>query len=125
MPETVEQQTEELGRLERAAEVSGRPEDISHVAARRDPDVQERTSKLWFLSYVAILAVLGLGIFLLDWQNSIFRPETAARIHRWYLLGAMGVVGLLGGAKAVDVYAISRLAALSLCLERGQIFDRL
>jgi small-conductance mechanosensitive channel len=108
MPETIQQQTEELERLERAAEESNRPEDIPSAAARPHAAVEARVSKLWFLSYFAVGAVLGAAIFLLDWQGDIFRPQTAARIHR-YLLGTMGVLGLIAGAKAVDVYAISRL----------------
>jgi len=110
MVEPVEQQTEELQRLERAAEESHRPEDIPASAARANRRAARHTSSSWsgFVSYFVVAAVIGLGLFLLDWQDTLFRPTTESRIHR-YLVGALSVVGLLAGAKAVDVYAISRL----------------
>src|SRR6185436_1318748 len=109
MPEVVEHQTQELERLERAAEDNPRPEAIGAAAAKppSTPE-EERTAKAWFLPYLIVGAILGAAIFFLDWQDSIFRPLTAERIHR-YLLGGMGVVVLLAAAKALDIYVIGRL----------------
>jgi small-conductance mechanosensitive channel len=67
-------------------------------------------SRWWFISYLVFAAVLGLAILLLDWQEFRFRPVTAERMHR-YLVGALGVVGLLAAAKAVDVFILVRLCS--------------
>ncbi|MEY2410364.1 MAG: hypothetical protein QOF48_3034 [Verrucomicrobiota bacterium] len=108
MPDSTEQQTQELKRLERAAEESNRPEDIPAAAATSQRTPTPSASKFWFVPYVAIGAVLGIALFFLDWQSSLFQPQTAARIHR-YILGAFGVLILLTAARAIRIYAISRL----------------
>ncbi len=108
MAEPVQQQTEELQRLERAAEESTRPEDIPIVAARPQPAAAAGTSHFWFVWYLLAAAVFGAGLAFLDWKDSFFAPQTAVRIHR-YLFGAIGIVSLLAGARALNVYALGRL----------------
>src|SRR5437868_4040259 len=108
MADTIVNQTEELGRLERAAEESTRPEDIPVVAKRSKHHRHAAVSKFWFVPYLVAGAVLGLGAFVNEWQESWFSPQTAARIHR-YLVGGLGAACLLAAARAVDIYAINRL----------------
>jgi small-conductance mechanosensitive channel len=108
MGEQVEAEVKELEKLEQAAEETTAPEEIQERAAQPDVAVPAKRSHLWFLPYLILLAALGGGIFLLDWQRSFFRPATAEKIYR-YLLGGIGVTMVLMVARAVEVYAIGRL----------------
>jgi hypothetical protein len=98
MAEAVQEQTKELERLEQAAEEASRPEEIRRNAARQHPSAVPKNSKIWFVSYLAVAAVFGAAIFLLDCKESLFSTPTREKIHR-YLLGALGIVGLLTAAK--------------------------
>jgi len=108
MAEAVQEQTKELERLEQAAEEASRPEEIQRNAARQHPPDVPKNFKIWFVSYLAVAAVLGAAIFLLDWKESLFSTLTREKIHR-YLLGALGIVALLTAAKVMEVFVISRL----------------
>jgi small-conductance mechanosensitive channel len=108
MSESVQEEVKELEKLEQAAEEASQPEQIRQNAAKAQVQIPAGASKLWFLSYLIAAGVLGAAIFLVDWQQAFFRPATAEKIRR-YLLGGMAIVGLLGMAKAVEIYAIGRL----------------
>jgi small-conductance mechanosensitive channel len=108
MGEQVQQEVEELEKLEEAAEEASEPEQIEQRAAQPETRTAPKTSVLWFLPYLIAAALLGGAILLLDWQRWWFAASTTEKIQR-YLLGALGIVGLLGISKAVEVYAIGRL----------------
>ena len=98
----------ELEKLERAAEETTEPEQIEQTAARVEAEAHSKTSKAWFVPYLIAAGVLGGGIFLLDWQQSLLRASTAEKVHR-YLVGGLGIVVILTVARAAEIYAIGRL----------------
>lgn len=104
---SLDKQVQELERLEKAAETTERPEQIRQVAAHRAGWVRPH-SKFWFVPHLIAGALLGAGLFLLDWQESFFSVATTAKIHR-YLTGGLGIVALLAGAKGLDIYGLGRL----------------
>lgn len=108
MDENVHEQVNELEKLERAAEESSEPEQIHREAGRPKTENEAKAPKYWFVPYLVAAAVLGGLILFVDWQQSILRPEVAAKVYR-YLLGALAIVGVLALARAVEVYAIGRL----------------
>jgi hypothetical protein len=108
MADSIQKQLKELERLEQAAENAEQPQEIQQEATSPEPETAARASNLWFVPYLIAAAVLGGAIFLLDWKESLLRPATAEKVHR-YLIGALSIAGLLTAAKAVDVYAVRRL----------------
>jgi small-conductance mechanosensitive channel len=101
-------QAKELDRLERAAEEADEPAQIQQTAAHAQPDKPKGRSKAWFVPYLIAIAVLGGVIFFLDWKQSLFRPSTAEKVHR-YLVGALAIAIILGVARALEIYAIERV----------------
>ena len=108
MGERIEAEVRELEKLEQAAEDTHAPEEIQQRAAQPESAAPAKRSFFWFVPYLILLAALGGGIFFLDWQRSWLRPTTAQKIHR-YLLGGIGIGFILGMARAIEVYLISRL----------------
>jgi len=98
----------ELEKLEKAAEQTSEPQEIQQRADQSKNGPAEKIPPFWFVPYLAAAGVLGGGLLLLDWKESLFRPSLAERIHR-YLPGGFGVVGVLAIARGIEVYAIARL----------------
>src|SRR5687767_3432579 len=98
-------ESRELERLEQAAEEASEPQEIQKTA---ESQPKPTVAPGWFVPYVVVAALLGLSLFLLDWQAFRFTPSTLEKIRR-YVLGALGIVGLLAVARGVEVYAISRV----------------
>jgi small-conductance mechanosensitive channel len=96
----------EMERLERAAETTSEPEKINREAAASS-DSAEHPPALWFLPYLALAALAGAGIFLLDWLE-LFRESVTIKIQR-YLMGAAGIAVLLGVMKALEFYVLARV----------------
>src|SRR5262245_50231332 len=101
-------QANEIDRLERAAEEADEPAQIEQTAAQPKADRRPKASKVWFVPYLVVGAILGAAIFLLDWKESLLRPSTAEKVHR-YLVGALAIAIVFGSARAVEIYAIERV----------------
>src|SRR5438067_7540858 len=108
MTKDTEGPKKELEKLEKAAEQAVDAEEIQQKAEGPQNETAPKTPPFWFVPYLIAAAVFGLGIFLLDWKESVFLPSVALKIHR-YLLGALGVVGVLAFAKGLQFYAIDRV----------------
>src|SRR5437867_4867550 len=87
-------QKRQLEKLENAAEHAAEPDEIQQKAEKPENDPNLKTPAFWFVPYLIACAVAGAGMLLLDWKPSLFNPSLADKIHR-YLLGALGVVGVL------------------------------
>jgi small-conductance mechanosensitive channel len=105
MGEATGEQTRELEKLEQAAEEASEPQEIQKTAESQPKRTVRRG---WFVPYVVVAGLLGLSLFVLDWQAFRFAPSTLEKIRR-YLLGALGIAVLLTVARGVEVYAISRV----------------
>ena len=68
----------------------------------------EKAQPFWFVPYLIAAAIIGAGILFVDWKPSLFGETLADKIHR-YLLGGLGITGVLAFEKALEVYAIARV----------------
>jgi len=100
--------SQEMQRLEQAAEGTAHPEEIRSKAANPEPPPAGGSSPWWFVPYLAVAIVFGGGLLLLDWEQLPLRPALAANLRR-YLLGGIGIVAVLTLAKALHVFAIARM----------------
>src|SRR5256885_15825773 len=104
MNERLVAEKKELEKLEEAAEQAEEPEQIREQAGKAEEAA--RSARLWFVPYVLLAAVIGGGIMLVDWNGLPIKHELAVKFHR-YLLGALGVIIVLGAAPAIEVYVLN------------------
>jgi hypothetical protein len=99
------EQTKELERLEEAAEETAEPEEIKKAA---ESPSRSPLARGWFIPYVIMAAMIGSGLFLLDWQATRMAASVVEKIRR-YLLGGLSMVVVLAVARGIEVYAIARV----------------
>ena len=107
MSQEMEARAKEMQRLEEAAAETERPAEIQKKAGS-DEKPASKPSSFWFVPYLIAAAVVGAGLLLVEWDKLRLNTSTALKIHR-YLLGAIGVIVVLGLAKALHVFAIARM----------------
>jgi len=108
MEDTVHAQTEELETLELAAEQTSQPEEIQRKADQPQTADPVKSSIVWILPYLAVAAIAGAGILLLEWKPGLVAISTAVKLER-YLLGVLGAVGMLALARGLEVFVIGRV----------------
>ena len=102
-------QKKELEKLEKAAEQTSDPEEIEQKAEEQPrPAPAEKKSLYWFVPHALVAAMAGMGILVLDWKPTLFQPSLVDKLDR-YLLGILGVVGVLVVGRIVELYLIARL----------------
>ena len=106
-------QSDQLSRLERAAQEADDPRVMEKEARRPKEKFSFQVHKpelLWLAGFAGtILLLFGLQT-LMNWKGDVFEPGVQARIHN-YLKGATLVFMMLTIAKAIEIFAISRIAS--------------
>src|SRR5437899_196709 len=105
--ETLEQK-KQLEKLEKVAEEATEPEEIQEKAEQAPDEPAVKAPRFWFVPYLILAGLCGAGILFLKWQASVFNPAMAAKANR-YLLGGLGIAGVLAFARGLEVYAIARV----------------
>lgn len=100
-----QEQANELEKLEQAAEQTSEPEEIPSAA---EASTKPKVPRMWFVPYVVAAGAIAAALLFLQWKEALFRPSLADKIHR-YLLGALGIAGVLMVARGVEVYAIHKV----------------
>jgi small-conductance mechanosensitive channel len=111
MPQEIEEKTQELETLEEAALEAREPEQIEQKAAQHKAEARAEPAtedKVWFAGYIVTALILGGGILLVQWKESLVGASLALKIHR-YLLGGLAVTVVLGLSRIVEVYVLGRL----------------
>ena len=103
----MEARAREMQRLEEAADETERPEEIQKNAGSEEKPAL-KPSSFWFVPYLIAAAVAGAGLILLEWDKLPLNASTGLKTQR-YLLGAMGIIVVLGLAKALHVFVIARM----------------
>jgi small-conductance mechanosensitive channel len=104
------QQKKELEKLEKAAEKTSEPRRIEQQASKEETKPQGNT--FWFIPYALAAAAAGASLLLLNWNpDFVHLSATLSDQIRRYVTGALGVIGVLAAARAVEVYLIERLAS--------------
>src|SRR5688500_3685834 len=106
MDEKAQAAKEQLETLELAAEEASQPEDIQRKA-EQPPSTRSGRTFFWLIPYLAIAALAGAGILLLEWKPLLSDP-LSAKLQR-YLLGVLGSVGVLIVARGLELFVIARL----------------
>lgn len=99
----------ELEHLQKAAEHAEQPEQIEQKAAQIKDESPAKIPAFWFVPYVIAALIVGGGTLLLNAKESYVDQDLALKIYH-YLIGALGVIGVLGVSKALQVYVIGRLS---------------
>ena len=105
-------ETEQLARLERIAQRTENPKVIEKQAERPQEKFQFQINKteVWWLIGFALAAALFFGLqMLLNYKASLFEPQLQARVHH-YLKGGTLIFLMLAAAKAIEIFAIGRIA---------------
>jgi len=106
-PQQLAQASEQLTRMEQAAQASSDPRDIKECrATKRQP--ASHADKLWLLTLGGMLLVLLGAHFFLNWQEEILSEKMLPRIRN-YVRGATLVTGILLVARLLEVFAIGRV----------------
>jgi small-conductance mechanosensitive channel len=114
-------ETKQLEKLEKAAQETSHPKAIQEKAEAPDRPERAGTSFLWFIPYVLAALVAGAGLVYLEWDNGrILRLAIETKIHR-YLLGALGIVGVLTVARVLQIYVIARVHSAAARFNLGRI----
>jgi small-conductance mechanosensitive channel len=104
-------ETEQLSRLERAAQQTADPHAIQQKAARPTEKVRFHVAKADWI-WLAVLAGAALLLFgvqaLFDWKADRINPNLQERIHN-YLKGGMLVFVMLAVAKAIEIFGLGRI----------------
>jgi small-conductance mechanosensitive channel len=121
MDQEKSKETEQLEKLEKAAQETDHPEAIQAKAESSAASKHSGTSFFWFIPYLLAAIVAGVGLIYLEWDNGrTLRLAVETKIHR-YLLGALGVAGVLAVARALQVYAIARVHSAAARFNLGRI----
>jgi small-conductance mechanosensitive channel len=100
--------SQQLARMEQAAQTSDDPEHIKECRARKRQPASH-ADKIWIVTLGAVLLGL-LGVhFFLNWQQELFTEEMLPRIRN-YVRGASLVAGMLLVARLLEVFAIGHVA---------------
>jgi|ERR1043166_3743497 small-conductance mechanosensitive channel len=109
VPDELIEETEEISRLEQAAQKSDDP-----IAMQREAEAETkrplfaREDKLWLGIFGGLLA-LSLGVqWLLHWKSDWLSAAAADRAHN-YLRGSALIVLVLTGARIIEILLINRL----------------
>ena len=100
----IAEQSENLGRLEQAA----RDCQTKSKGHQRGESKHLKPSRWWFVPYLIGLGIAGVGLAVSKLVPDILGPMAILKANR-YLFGGMAICGVLGIARAVEVYVIHRL----------------
>jgi small-conductance mechanosensitive channel len=103
-----EGEKQQLEKLEEAAKEASQPEEIEQKAAQPQRATAEKVPVFWFVPYLIVAAIAGVGILLLQWKPSLVGVSIAEKLRR-YLLGVITVTAVLALARALEVYLIARV----------------
>jgi small-conductance mechanosensitive channel len=107
-PERLAKDSEQLARMEQAAQSSSDPKDIKECRApQRQP--ASHADKVWLAAVGVALLLLLAAQFFLNWQHTFISDDLLPRVRN-YIRGAALVAGIVLAARLLEVLAISRVA---------------
>src|SRR5437762_10018316 len=111
MREESDRKNAALDELEQAAEEVTEPEEIQEraKAKAKAPALISRLGQ--FIPYALAAVLIGAGMMLVAWRPPR-NPALAEKIQR-YLIGALGITGVFGFAKVLEVFVITRVRTAS------------
>ncbi len=106
-PQKLAHESEQLARMEQAAQASSDPQQIKEGRSAPRPRTSH-SDKVWLFIFGAALLVLVGVQFFLNWQEGIISQNLVPRLRN-YFRGAALVVGVLFVARLLEVFALGRV----------------